>query len=85
MSTMTIRYPDELEAHIEKLMLATNEATKNGAINAAIRNYGNLLADIQDLRREYDNLLYNFNELRDLLNDYQTLQVRMYNWDKPVF
>lgn len=80
MSTMTIRYPETLEPCIEKLMIATGEATKNGAINAAIRNYDNLLDDIESLTDKLLLLQTKFDQLQNLVIDFQESHNKLLNY-----
>lgn len=80
MSTMTIRYPDSLEPFIKKLMQATGENTKNGAINAAIRNYSNLLNDIQSASDRAHFFECKYNNLLSRVEIFATAQQKLFDF-----
>lgn len=80
MPTMTIRYPEELETVIQKLMSSTGENTKNGAINAAIRNYSNLLSEIESLTDRSHAFECKYNNLLSRVEVFATAQQKLFDF-----
>jgi hypothetical protein len=80
MPTMTIRYPEELELVIQKLMTVTFQNTKNGAINVAIRNYSNLLNDIQSASDRAHFFECKYNNLLSRVEIFATAQQKLFDF-----
>lgn len=62
MSQMTLELPDDRQARLRRVMEATGERTKAGAIDVAMQHY---LADLENKRRAVDRM---DNELVKLLS-----------------
>lgn len=82
MPTMTIRYPETLEPVIKKLMLDTGENTKNGAINASIRNYSNLLSEIEFLTNRCQAVELKYNILLSRVENFSIAQQELFNFNE---
>lgn len=80
MPTMTIRYPQELESVIKELMTATDEKTKNGAINIAIEQFIPTCRRNLDLIQELHQLECKYNNLLSRVEIFATAQQKLFDF-----